>query len=79
MTHRDPPKKRSRSGCLYVLWIGLICILLLTVNGILVRSFLAANGNLITELRVEQAIQYIVPVVMIFFEFWMFDLFLDRS
>lgn len=64
---------------MYVLWIGLVCVLLLTINGILVHSFLAANGNLITELRVEQALQYVIPVAMIFLEFWIFDLILDRN
>ncbi len=71
--------KRPRLGCLFVLGIGLICIGLLLLNGVLVRSFLMANSKLISELAVQQAIQYVVPVVMIFVEFWIYDLLVARN
>jgi hypothetical protein len=73
-------RKSSRSslGRFYVLCVGALCISLLVVNGLLVRSFLTANSRLFIELQAEQAIQYIVPVGMIFVEFWLYDLLLGR-
>jgi|GEM_PF-6455290 len=76
----NPKKnKRSRLGCVFVLGVGLICILLLLVNGVLVRSFLIANSDLFSELAVQQAIQYVLPVMMIFVEFWIYDLLVARN
>lgn len=72
-------KKWSRLGCLYVLGMGAVAIALLLINGIVVRSFLAANSSLFPDLKWEQAINYFVPVLLIFVEFWIFDLFRRRE
>ncbi len=79
MPGKTQTAKRSRLGCVFVLGVGFICILLLLVNGVLVRSFLTANSDFISELAIQQAVQYVVPVVMIFVEFWIFDLLVSRN
>ncbi len=76
-TPRNP--NRASLGCAYVLGIGVVCILLLVVNGLMVRGFLVANSSANSELQVEQAIQYFVPVALIFLEFWIWDLVAGRD
>lgn len=71
-------RKWTHLGCSYVIGMGLLCIALLLVNGIVVRSFLAANARMIEDLRWEQAINYFVPVLLVFVEFWIYDLFRGR-
>jgi hypothetical protein len=72
-------KKWSNLGCFYILGMGLVAIALLLINGIVVRSFLQANSGMFADLKWEQAINYFVPVLLIFFEFWVFDLFRRRE
>ena len=56
-----------------MLTIGLLICLLLVVNALIVRSFLNANLSN-ADPRIVQAAQFVVPVLMIYFEFWFFDL-----
>ena len=66
-------KRGSAIGCGFVLSIGLLICLLLVVNALIVRSFLSANLSNADQ-RIIQATQFVVPVLMIFFEFWFYDL-----
>ena len=67
-------KKRASNsgvGCGFVLAQGtLICVLLL-INGFIVRS--TVNLDWGEEVRISQAIQLVLPMIMIFVELWLFD------
>lgn len=56
--------------------IVLIC-LLLVLNGFLVRYFINLNWG--EELRIAQAIQLLLPVVLMFIELWLFDFVFSRT
>ncbi len=66
-------------GCWFILRTGLVMIMLLLVNGLLVRAFLSANSELANELRIAQALQFALPVGLIFLEYWVFDFFRNLS
>lgn len=60
-------------GCGYIIRIGLLLVALLFVNGLLVMIFLNNNESLSADLRVKQTLQFVLPVGLIFVEFWLFD------
>ena len=62
---------KSGNGCVYILIQGFLICLLLIINGFVVRS--TVNLDWGEELRVPQAIQLVLPVLMIFVELWLFD------
>ena len=62
---------KSGNGCVYILIQGFLICLLLIINGFIIRS--TVNLNWGEELRIPQAIQLVLPVVMIFVELWLFD------
>ncbi len=63
----------AQVGCGFILaQAALICVLLL-INGFLVRSFIHLDWG--QEVRISQAIQLILPVVLVFVELWLLDLF----
>ena len=64
----------QRLGCRFLLSTGLVIIALLVINGLFVRMFFRANLAGIDD-RVFQAIQFVLPVFMIFVEFWFYDWF----
>ncbi len=66
-------KRGSAIGCGFVLSIGLLICLLLLLNSLVVRAFLNANLSNADQ-RIAQAAQFVVPVLMIYFEFWFYDL-----
>jgi hypothetical protein len=66
-------KRGSAVGCGFVLSTGLLICVLLVVNALIVRAFLSANLSHADQ-RIIQAAQFIVPVLMIFFELWFYDL-----
>ena len=66
-------RKRSPSGCGFVLMQGLLIAVLLLVNALVLRAFLVANSSITEDARIAQAVQFIFPLVMIFAEFWLFD------
>ncbi len=71
------PSRKSRMkgniGCGYMFSIAFIICALLIINGLLVRAFV--NVNLPeADSRIKQAIFFSLPVIMIFVEFWFFDL-----
>ena len=54
----------------------LIC-LLLVLNGFLVRHFVVLDWG--EEIRIAQAIQFLLPVALVFVEFWLFDFLFTRT
>ena len=68
-------KERSGGsiGCGYMLIIGFVICALLIINGMLVKAFMNINAPDL-DTRLKQAAQFVFPVVMIFVEFWLFDL-----
>ena len=66
--------KRTKSGCGSVIAQGLLITLLLILNGLFVKTFLLANKNWGDDIRIQQALQFIVPVVLIFAQLWVYDL-----
>jgi hypothetical protein len=71
-------KQRGQEiGCGFVLGTGLVIVLLLVINGLFVRAFFSVNLADIDE-RFFQAAQFVLPILMIFLEFWCFDWFRFR-
>ena len=65
-------RKSSRTGCLFVFLQGLIIAGLLLFNGVLVRAFMLANPS-VDDIRVTQTVQFVVPLLMLFAELWIYD------
>lgn len=51
----------------------LICALLL-INALLVKAFLLTGNLERIDVRISQAAQFVMPIAMIFVQFWIFDL-----
>ena len=68
----------SKIGCGYIFWIGLIICVLLVINVQIVKLFFRSNFPDV-DFRISQAAHSVLPVVMIFFEFWVFDIFFSRA
>jgi uncharacterized SAM-binding protein YcdF (DUF218 family) len=66
---------KSGLGCGYIFLIGLVVIGLLAINGFLVKVLLDASLAIPEDLRVTQALQFSIPVTLIFVEFWLFDFY----
>ncbi len=64
---------RAGIGVFTVLGVGIVIIALLFLNGLFVSAFLHANAQRISDLRLTQAIQFLVPLILIIVEFWIFD------
>lgn len=72
------PKKSNRlDGCSFTLVVGLVMTALYVGNGILVRALLGPNQAGIDS-RIYQPLQFALPIVLIFFEYWIFDRFMRR-
>ena len=66
-------KSGTRSyGCSMIAVTGLVTILLLVINTGLVRAVLR-EGELRIDPRAAQPLQFMLPLVLIFVEFWIFD------
>ena len=52
-------------------------VTLFVANGILVRGLLSSN-SLSIDNRILQPLQFGMPIVMIFFEYWIYDRFMRR-
>ncbi len=53
--------------------LGLLIATMLLVNGLIVRAFLLANSSVAADERIVQSVQFVLPLLMIFAEFWLFD------
>lgn len=75
----NPNKNRipGQSGCVFVLGVGAIMIVLLILNAVFVKVFFRINLARIDE-RVFHAAQFILPIAMIFIEFWLYDSWVNR-
>ena len=60
------------NGCGYIIAQGTLLCLLLVINGYIVRSTINLDWG--EEVRISQAIQFVLPVAMIFVELFVFDL-----
>jgi hypothetical protein len=69
-------KPPSQTGCLFLLSTGLVLIGLLFLNSVFVRVFFSASFSALDK-RVFSSIQFILPIVMIFLEFWVYDAAVD--
>lgn len=70
--------KRKSSGFGTVIVQGLLITLMLILNGLFVKTFLLADKNLGSDIRIQQALQFIIPIVMIFAELWVYDFVFAR-
>ena len=53
---------------------ALVICSLLFINGLLIQVFLRANYE-IKDQRIIQALQFILPILLIFLQFWIYDRF----
>jgi hypothetical protein len=69
-------------GLSYLLWLSVVIILLITINGGIVDLVLSGwkmdRPFWLDEPRVLMAIGKIVPFLMLVGEYWVFDFFVDR-
>ncbi len=72
--YQGKPRKPN-SGCAYVLMIGIIVIGLFIFNMLVVRSIFAALPS--DKQQVRQFIELVLPIAMVFIEFWIFDFLTD--
>ncbi len=76
----SPPKSKRTSGqlgCGFMLLSGIVLIVLLIINAFFVRTFFKSNLSGIDD-RVFQAAQFVLPILMIFIEFWFYDQIFNR-
>ncbi len=66
-------QRKQQAGCMFLFTTGLVIILLLLLNTFFVRIFFSVNLSGIDE-RIFQAAQFVLPIIMIFIEFWLYDL-----
>jgi len=69
--------KRPTSGCLYLFGIGLVAILLFSINILVVQSLTDTIPVVAENQQVKQFILLVVPVGMVLAEFWFYDFITD--
>ena len=78
---RDGPFK-LHTGCGYVSVVTLVACVLLVINSFMVHAGLKAYQEVapaeLSEPRAQQAIQIVLPVILIFMEYWLYDRLVDR-
>ncbi|HAN96466.1 MAG TPA: hypothetical protein DCQ98_03075 [Planctomycetaceae bacterium] len=76
------PRSATFSGCGYVLAVLIAACVLLLVNGVLVQAALVAYRPVapaeLNDQRAQQAIRFLLPVAMLFMEYWLYDWMIDR-
>lgn len=68
-------KSNRFDGCTFTLFVGMLTVAMFVANGILVRAVFASQASGLDS-RISQPIQFGLPIVMIFVEYWMFDRFM---
>lgn len=53
---------------------GLVLIALLLLNSFLVKAMVDSSTMMADDLRITQTLQFALPLVMIFVEYWLYDL-----
>lgn len=76
MAKKSRSKAAGNLGCGFLFWTGLILIGLLCLNWWFVKTFFSYNLARIDE-RVFNAAQFMLPILMIFIEFWTYDAIVD--
>jgi hypothetical protein len=71
--------QRPAWGYLYIAWLGIVFVVLLIVNFNLVSIALASIPALAANRRATQMLQFFLPVILIFLEFWLYDWLNDRA
>ncbi|MDB4670491.1 hypothetical protein OAF34_00025 [Pirellulaceae bacterium] len=75
--------KKSSGVSSFIFKVGSLCCLLFVLNSTLVLTayVLAKNlmPGLLSDPRVIQAVMFLGPVLLIFFEFWLYDRRKDRQ
>lgn len=67
---------RARAGCGYVFGLGILICTLLLVNSMIIERVIDANKSLELDKRITQTAQFLIPLLMIIFQFWIFDRFM---
>ena len=70
---------RKKSGCGAIFLQSLLITLMLILNGLFIKTFVLESQNWGEEIRIKQALQFILPILMIFGELWLYDLFFARQ
>ena len=65
-------RKSGQLGCGFVLSCGIVLIGMLIANALFVKAFFGANLSGLDD-RVFNAAQFVLPIVMIAIEFWIYD------
>ena len=65
-------RNSGQLGCGFMFLSGFALIALLIANVIFVKAFFSANLSGLDD-RFFQAAQFVLPIVMIFIEFWLYD------
>jgi len=60
-----------------VLRSGIVLVGLLFMNSFLVNTFLDTSAIVADDLRISQTLQFFLPLLLIFLEYWVYD-FLRR-
>lgn len=68
-------KNNRFDGCTFTLFVGMVTVALFVANGVLVRSVFASQLSGI-DARISQPLEFGLPIVLIFAEYWMFDRFM---
>ena len=78
--------KSRENGMLYMLWVAITISILLFINRWLVDQFIYLNSDWLPEFsnkedqeKAEQVVSFVVPVALIFVEFWFFDWLQDMT
>lgn len=66
-------RSTTKLGCGFLLGLGGMICVLFVLNLMFVKAFVVANFPGI-DFRYSQAAYSIMPVLLIFFEFWLYDL-----
>lgn len=78
----DKPATRRRTGCGFLVASCIVSCVFLFLNVAIVTTIYPVLANsgppLLQNDRVAQALLYAAPVLLVFVEWWLFDLIVDR-
>ena len=69
-------RKKTGLGCGFTAMVGLIAIVLLVINGVALDALVGDNISP-NDARIMEPLQFVGSVVLIFFEFWIYDRFVS--
>lgn len=74
---KSKKRKPGQLGCGFMLVSGIVLIVLLVANLMFVRIFFGVNLAQLDD-RVFQAAQFVLPIIMIAIEYWIYDQIVNR-